>query len=681
MKQTIEFSKAGVDTLLGSLALLRMNVLSKDHISSFKPFIATLIVDNKYDVVDINIICEDFKKAYGFDIQRLPMVAILNECARDNIIHRENDGQYHVVNDNANRLCFTRDAQKKSQQYRKVVEDFCEYAKTEFDANISIEDGEEILFSFINENSSKTLMSTEIENLKPENMSKKHFFFIARYIEKIEKENIEIFSIIQDIATAHIICSSLIDELKHENTNILQGIYHSLVLYLDTPVVLKILGLNTVEMKESYLLLIEQLKERNNKLKIFQHTFDELHDILRDCEFWIENPLYKAKHASPALKTFVENMYTKNEVGLFREHLEEKLQAVGITVDKTDFYDPKYDYLQIDDNPIRKEIIDCYKENVPSFIYEEKKTTIERDVKSISAIFKLRRNKQYTNYKSAKYLFITTNTSLAYISKISTKIANPSYKYGVFPCITDIILGTDIWISTSVDKISTFSKKKLLADCSAAIQPDERLIDELSKSIEKLYSENRISEDDYYLLKTHAFRENYIVNRTYNDENVFSDRTTAEILEDIKLGIQAPLKDIISEKDNQIAKQSVQINKLHEMNKQKDMEKSLREQNELEKERNAEEHAEKVLNTINNTILVICVPAAALTISIIISIFLPYLDNCPKLKVIFSIISPIITFLSALENALLRNSTKLRAYVIKKLKNRKLISMYKQELK
>lgn len=676
MPKTIEFDKTGVDTLLGSLALLRMNVLSKDHISSFKPFIATLIVENKYTIVDINTICEDFKKSYGFEIQRLPMAAILNECARDNIIHRENDGQYHVNSDNANKLCFKKDAQKKSQQYKMVVKDFCEYAKKEFNSDISIDNGEEILFSFINENSSKTLMSTEIDKLKPENMSKKHFFFIAKYIEKVEKENTEIFSIIQDIATAHIICSSLIDELEHENTNVLQGIYHSMVLYLDTPVVLKILGLNTKEMQDSYLSLLQQLKDRNNKLKIFQHTFEELYDILRECEHWIENPAYEPKQASPALKTFVENKYSKNEVGLFIDHLEEKLEAVGITVDKTDFYDSRYNYLQIDDNLIRTEIVNCYKENIPHFVYEEKKTTIERDVKSISSIFKLRRQKKYTTYKEAKFLFITTNTSLAYISRKSTKIENPSHRYGIFPCITDIILATDIWISTPVEKVSTYSKKKLLADCSAAILPDDDLIEALSNSIEKLYSENRILKEDYYLLKLHAFRENYIVNRTYNDENAFSDRTTEEILEDIKSEIQAPLKDIINEKDNQLSEQTAEINRLYQIKRRNDRERQEREQKEIERNIQATEYAEKILNNINNIVLAIGIPALGLFVSILT----PCFDSYHTTKLILTFITPTVSFLAAIETVMLRKNTKYKKKVINKLKKRKLVAMYRLEL-
>ena len=503
---------------------------------------------------------------------------------------------------------------------------------------------------------------------------------IAKYIKKIEKENYDIFKIVQDISTAHIISSSLINELINENNNTLTGMYHSLVLYLDTPVILKILGLNTVEMQESYLMLIKQLKERNNVLKIFRHTFDELYDILCDCERWIENPLYKAQYASPALKTFIEKKFTTKEVGLFIEHLADKLHEVGIEIDDTDYYDSSYNYLQIDDTVIRNEIIEFYKKNTPGFAYETKEQTIERDVKSISAIFKLRRKKIYNSYKSAKFLFITTNTSLAYISKKSTKIENPSYRYGIYPCITDVVLGTDIWISSPIEKVSTFSRKKLLADCSAAIQPTDQLISKLSDSIEKLYREQRLSYNDYYLLKSRAFKENYIVNKTLNDENVFSDRITEEILEDIKSEIQAPLQETIKIKDNKIAEQNHIIDKLTDLKNKNDIERKLLEENKHKKDSDAANYAEAMLNKINRIVLGIMIPAVIGSMSVIVDVFTSFMNSHSILKTILTISAFVLTVLtSIIEIFILRKGCKCRKKIINKIRKRNLASMYVQE--
>ena len=652
MKTTVEMNKLGVDTLLGSLALLRMNVLSKDYISSFVPFIATILTQKNYDTIDINTISMDFQSEYGFVIPRMPMAAILNSCAKEHIIARNDDGQYHVLKERAHAKSFSDEAKRKSLQYQHVVQDFCAYVKSKYNETLSMNKGEEILYSFIDENSSKTLKLHTEKMVKADGLQKKHFLMIAKYIEEREKNAPDIFGIIQDIATAHIVSSALIDVLQEGNNNILTGTYHSLVLYLDTPVVLKILGLNTAEMQESYLLLLEQLKARNNKLMIFQHTFEELYDILHDCERWIDNPLYNPKYASPALKTFIEKKFTQSEVGLFVENLENKLNEVGIKVDKTNYYNSKYNYLQIDDSIIRSEIKTFYTENISGFVYERKSQVIERDVKSISSIFKLRGMKRCSSYKEAKYLFITTNTSLAYISKTSTRIDNPSYKYHVYPCITDVVLGTDIWISSPVEKVSTFSKKKLLADCSEAMQPTEQLISKLSQSIEKLYKEGKFSNEDYYLLKTHAFKENYIVNKTLNDESVFSDRITEEILADIRAEIQAALKKTISEQKNK-------IDELLEHKEKTEQEQNKKRAVEQEHFNEAKKYAEKALEIIDKVIIAVGIPAVVFLITIIVNCFLHFING--TMRTVLTIIASTATFFAALARGIvLRKGSNIR---------------------
>ena len=144
MSNIIEMNNIGADTLLGSLALLRINVLSSDYVTSFVPFIATLVIKRQYDVVNIDTICEDFQNEYGFVIPRIPMVAILNACAKKDIIRRQNDGMYHVIYTKARELCFSEESKEKSLLYHKVVEDFCVFVKTEFNVDITNEDGEEM---------------------------------------------------------------------------------------------------------------------------------------------------------------------------------------------------------------------------------------------------------------------------------------------------------------------------------------------------------------------------------------------------------------------------------------------------------------------------------------------------------------------------------------------------------
>lgn len=154
-------------------------------------------------------------------------------------------------------------------------------------------------------------------------------------------------------------------------------------------------------------------------------------------------------------------------------------------------------------------------------------------------------NKVYRTYRKAKYILLTTNSTLAFACRKYLQEYNKNIKDGVFPCVTDVFLGTIIWLSAPVKKIESFSEKKLLADCMSMIQPSERLLKKLQDSIERARSNKEITDNQYYLLKYKAYQNDYLTVRTLNDENAFDDRITEYLLEDIENEIKAPLNENI----------------------------------------------------------------------------------------------------------------------------------------
>jgi len=56
--------------------------------------------------------------------------------------------------------------------------------------------------------------------------------------------------------------------------------------------------------------------------------------------------------------------------------------------------------------------------------------------------------------------------------------------------------------------------------------------------IEKLKSEQKINDDEYYLLRTHRMAINLLEEKTLGDPENFTDRTPEEILSVIKRSIQ-----------------------------------------------------------------------------------------------------------------------------------------------
>ena len=72
-----------------------------------------------------------------------------------------------------------------------------------------------------------------------------------------------------------------------------------------------------------------------------------------------------------------------------------------------------------------------------------------------------------------------------------------------------------------------------MADCYSAIQPSDALIKKYLAEIEKLKADDRISNDDYYLLRTHRVSLNLLETKSMGDPDAIDATSTEEILDSI----------------------------------------------------------------------------------------------------------------------------------------------------
>lgn len=304
-----------------------------------------------------------------------------------------------------------------------------------------------------------------------------------------------------------------------------------------------------------------------------------------------------------ALRNFVERRFTKADIQEYIDTLEEKLKYYKIQIDDEDYYAGKYHKNQVNDKIIEEGIINIYKINSPQFNQKKKESTIAYDVKSISAILKLWGNKKARTYRQIKYVFVTTNTTLAYMTRKCLKEENTNHSYKIFPCITDVYLGTNIWLGSPVEKIEDFSQKKLLADCMTLIEPSDSLIQVLQAAIEKALADSTITQNQYHLLKQKAFTNNYVMNRTLGDETKFTDKITEELLQDIENEITNPYKEQIVFLNQSFEKATAEKN---ELSNQIDRRKQRDEENKRRKREINNILQEKARKRINYSINILC---------------------------------------------------------------------------
>lgn len=659
-------SSWGKDKLIGSLAILKSRmVLGSDFISTYIPFVARVLIDiNSDNGIKIEDVMEGFGKEYGFSIDRPAMTTILNKCAREGFITKRKNAKYEVALDKCVSVAINKhDVNLQYRKYNEVIQKLQTYYLQEFETQLETGELETILLSFLNENSSKTIIAN-FDGIKDSTHSiKQHHYIISNFIKKCQTEDQLTYQLIIDLAVSYLFTSAIAYGGEDERTKL--ECYRDLLIYLDTPFILRVLGLNGEEMKKASIAMLNQLYDMNCRFYIFSHTYDEICQILKDCYKWIESPQYDAFYASYALRTFVEKKFTKADVQEFLDTLENKLRYFKIQIDDNDYYAGKFYDTTVDDALIENSIIQVYKENSNYFDEYSKRTTIGYDTKSISIILKLWGNKCSRTYKQAKYVLLTTNSTLAYVTRQFDEKMNPSVRYGIYPCITDVFLGTNMWLGAPVNKIEDFSEKKLLADCMSLIEPSDALIRKLQDSIKRAFEDETITEDQYYLLKSKAFSNDYIMQKTLGDEKYFTDKLTEELLEDIEKEIVQPYQSKINDLACSLDKEKEEKRKvISEMQTIKASEEE-KQQEEQRKQDMYDQRVEKTLSNISTVVFgCIVIPAASTIVNVSGLIKIPFWGMVLSIILIF--VLPIIGYIINKENC-----------KVKKYLKRKLIKSYK----
>lgn len=169
----------------------------------------------------------------------------------------------------------------------------------------------------------------------------------------------------------------------------------------------------------------------------------------------------------------------------------------------------------------------------PDFtILEGKDQTIQRDVQSIAAVHKLRKGTRPQNIKQAEHIFITTNSPLAY-ANINCEKEEYGQGFYIPACVTDTFVGTLIWLKDP-HKVMEINERKIIAEICAALQPSEVLLKRYLTEVEKLRNDEKISEDDYILLRDSQVARELLTEETLGDPDKYMPKTPIEILDKIR---------------------------------------------------------------------------------------------------------------------------------------------------
>ena len=304
-------------------------------------------------------------------------------------------------------------------------------------------------------------------------------------------------------------------------------------VYLDTPVILRALGLGPEPVCDATRELLQLLREFRVSMFVFPHTLDEIGGVLDG----VAGSLRRGRRGAlaqagiggrnrEAIDALVKKGVSAGEVDNMNAELEARLNALRIGREETP---PHPERGQVDESRFDEVLTEVvgYKSRGP----------LEKDLRSLAAVDRLRRNERPRDLANTSALFVTSNTALVRAAKQFFEEADRGAP--VPHAMHEIGLTAQLWVRAPHPP-PDLPRKLLIADCFAALNPGPELWERWVGHIVRLEDRGDISEEQVQNLIYHSQAKSALFEITHGDPDAISEATVAEVLERFESEVRRP---------------------------------------------------------------------------------------------------------------------------------------------
>ena len=511
---------------LTSLAILKVNLdQGKDYLEYLRPFILQVLVDHHPDPITNEVISDLIRKQFGLEIPKRTVEIVLKRISRKHAIERkdrvyrisgelpdpqitakESEARRHIDAVVSGLQQFSQDGVKPISSYEEAVIAICAFL-AEFDVTC--------LRAF--------LQGTTIPRL--EGRHKADIVLVSEYIQYIQRTAPERFDSFLILVQGHMLANALLcPDLQNASRD-----FQKVTFYLDTPLLVQVLGLEGESRQSALLELIALLTKLRGKVAAFSHSRQELQSVLHGAAAHLDSSSGRGFIVHEAR----ERGTTKSDLLLLAESIDDKLDEFGIVVEDTPHYDES---LQIDET-----IFEQLLEDELSYYNPRAK---EYDINSVRSIYAIRGERSAPSLEKARAVFVTSNSAFARAAWEFGQMHEPSQAVSVV--ISDFSLTNLAWLKAPMGAPG-IPQTQVLAFSYAALKPSNQLLGEFLKEIDKLVSQGSITERDHQLLRSSHRVYPELMHLTLGEPTALTEEIIMHTLDSLTMDIKKEETDKLRE--------------------------------------------------------------------------------------------------------------------------------------
>ena len=379
--------------------------------------------------------------------------------------------------------------------------------------NYSDSEAERYLLAFFEKRGESILLS--IEDLRQLLKSDNEIdYYIGRFILDIFDKKSSLQDHIIELIVGYYITTAIY--LQADNAEINSAAFKDVTFYLDTPILLSILGYKSNAENSSAQATINSLQKSGAKLACFDYNLEEVASILT--AYYNSIISRYRKPSTTTLESFDERHFSASQVQTEKDIYVHRLESLGITSFSFSDAPISADFKGLlNDERIKEILLGMY----PRYNL----SALSDDIQAVNTVSRIR-GKTINPIEKCKAVFATTNTPLV----IATKkyFSETSYSPGFPIAITVDELCVMAWLK-DFEKDSQLPKMRLMENVLAATSPSEELLESYFGYIEQLEQAGELSDEDAVFLRMNQYARNDLMELTGGKNNEVTVNTVRSI--------------------------------------------------------------------------------------------------------------------------------------------------------
>ncbi|MFZ0960390.1 MAG: hypothetical protein WAO35_05755 [Terriglobia bacterium] len=498
-----------------SLAMLKVNaeVQNRDYLDYLLPFIHEAIATKKVEQINEITVCEILRSDYGLNIPRPTVGLCLKRMWRRGELA---SGMYGYTPTKAIQATGFGELRKRTEErLGQLVGELLGFAKTRFAVKWDEGPATDAIASYLSNFGIDCLRAYIFHAPLPTPSSPKSpsaNFVVSSFIREALVTSQESFDSVMLLVKGYMLANALLcPDLKSAAKK-----FSHLTAYLDTPFILRLLGLVGQEGCEAARETINLTKQLGGRIAVFSHTATEVHGVILGAAGHLEDAMARG----PLVREMRQRHVSSVDLLLLGSRLDHELATLGIIRDPTPEYKVPY---QIDEKILEASLDEDIRYHNPR--------ALQNDINSIRSVYALRAGKEPASLEDCVAVLVTTNAKLARVAYHYGQDLEGSHQ--VSPVITAFSLANIAWLKQPF-AATDLPRLEVIAMCYAALRPPEHLWRKYVESADDLKAKGHISHTDHSLLRTSLTVQKELMQLTLGAEENLTDETVAEILQRVK---------------------------------------------------------------------------------------------------------------------------------------------------